>query len=446
MPWIPRSACLFCLAPLALASDRNVTTAFDRQAGWNESTDHLRIMILMDPSPITYLSGQSMRFRILLRHLVDVHPNDQIHLVTAEQVHPNPPTSCLDEKIPIHYTWGFRLPQYRSLTVSLDLTAKVWRLCRKYKFDIIHVTSPGLYLFPAILVSRFYGIPLLMSYHTHIPVYVRTYLPVPWNTVAEWILWRLLKWIHSFADLTVVTSPQIATDLKDHGIHHTQLWPKGVNTTHFHPQFHTVEMREKMSSGNPDDFLLVFVGRLAREKRLNDLKDILNGLLSKGIPARLCIIGDGPQWSELQEYFKGTPTTFLGSLQGEALAEAFSSGDVFVMPSDSETLGFVVMESLASGVPVVASEAGGLIDLIQDGETGFLVPTGDSDAFVEKIELLHHNLDLKKRMGERGRLFAKEWSWEASMNYLRQIAYPHAIHNSARRYGRTQPTATEVVP
>lgn len=374
-----------------------------------------------------------MRFRTLLRHLVDFYPNDQIHLVTAEQVHPNPPSSCFDNKIPIHYTWGFRLPQYKTLTVSLDLTQKVWRLCHRYKFDIIHVTSPGLFLVSAILVSRFYKIPLVMSYHTHLPVYVRTYLPSPWNILAEGILWRVLRWIHSFADLTVVTSPQMAADLEAHGIQDAELWPKGVNTTQFHPQFQTSEMKARMSDGNPNDLLLVYIGRLAREKRLTDLKAILQGLLLKGVPVRLCIVGEGPQSSALQTYFQDTPTTFLGSLEGQALSEAFSSGDIFVMPSDSETLGFVVMESLASGVPVVASRAGGLIDLIQDGDTGFLVPTGDIDAFVHKIEFLYQNWNVRNQMGFQGRIISEKWSWKTSMDYLRQTAYRQALHNFAQR-------------
>ena len=81
-----------------------------------------------------------------------------------------------------------------------------------------------------------------------------------------------------------------------------------------------------MSNGNPNDFLLVYIGRLGREKRLTDLKDILETLLSRGIPARLCLVGDGPQSSELQDLFQDTSTTFLGSLQGTALSEALPAG------------------------------------------------------------------------------------------------------------------------
>lgn len=395
----------------------------------------LKIMILTDPSPITYLSGQSIRFRTLLQHLVHFYPEDQVHLVTTDKIHPNPPSSCFDDKIPIHYTWGFRLPQYKSLTVSLDVSAKVWRLCGEHKFDLIHVSSPGMYLLPAVVASRLRGIPLLMSYHTHLPVYLRTYLPYPWNAIGEWITWRLLRWAHQFADLTVVTSPQMEHALDEHGIP-SVLWPKGVNTTQFHPQFKSQEMRHQMSQGNPDDFLVVYIGRLAREKRLTHLRSILEGLLANGIPTRLCIVGHGPEALDLQKYFQDTPTYFLGGLEGLALSSAFASGDVFIMPSDSETLGFVVMESMASGVPVVASKAGGLIDLVDDGGTGYLVPADDTDAFVEKIAWLYQNPTVRNQMAVQGRHAAEQWSWEASMEYLRQTSYLQAKGNVSQRFGK----------
>ena len=152
------------------------------------------------------------------------------------------------------------------------------------------------------------------------------------------------------------------------------------------------------------------------------------------IPTRLCIVGSGPQDEELRDYFQGTPTIFLGRMDGLELSQAFASGDIFVMPSDSETLGFVVLESMASGVPCVAAKAGGLIDLIQDGSTGFLVPPGDIDAFCQSIQKLHQTPDLYQSMLQAGRLETEEWSWEASMEQVRSIIYPLALQNFSNRW------------
>jgi sulfoquinovosyltransferase len=397
------------------------------------STRPLKILVLTEPSPITYMSGQSLRFYTLLQHLAEEYPMDQVHLITVEKVHPNPPSLCCGGKIPIHYTWGWRPPQYKSLTLSTGISAKAWKFCRTDRPDLLHVSSPGLLLLTAIFTSRVQGIPLVMSYHTHLPVYVRTYMPAPINIMLEWMVWNALRMVHSLADLTVVTSKQMANELTAHGIQNVRIWPKGVNTTKFHPKYKSEDMRYKMSNGNRDDLLLVYIGRLAKEKRLKDIKLILKGLLSKGIPTRLCIVGHGPQEEELKAHFQDTPTIFLASLEGLSLSQAFASADVFVMPSDSETLGFVVMESMASGVPVVACKAGGLMDLIQDGQTGSLVNVGDADAFVDRIETLLTNPTFRKNLVQKARERTEEWSWDASMEYMRQEAYPEAILNFSRR-------------
>lgn len=84
--------------------------------------------------------------------------------------------------------------------------------------------------------------------------------------------------------------------------------------------------------------------------------------------ARLALVGTGPDAEALKDYFAGTKTVLTGTMTGEPLSQAFASADVFVMPSDSETLGFVVLESMASGVPVVGADAGGIPDLIHHGK------------------------------------------------------------------------------
>ena len=101
-----------------------------------------------------------------------------------------------------------------------------------------------------------------------------------------------------------------------------------------------------MSDGKSQELLLVYIGRLAKEKQLKHLKAVLEQLGSKKVPARLCFVGSGPEEEKLREYFAETSTTFLGRLDGMELSQAFASGDIFVMPSDSETLGFVVLEAI----------------------------------------------------------------------------------------------------
>jgi sulfoquinovosyltransferase len=159
----------------------------------------------------------------------------------------------------------------------------------------------------------------------------------------------------------------------------------------------------------------------------------LNNNNNNNNKTRLCLVGSGPEEEELREYFQGTSTTFLGRLDGLELSQAFASGDIFVMPSDSETLGFVVLESMASGVPCIAARAGGLIDLVDHGITGCLVPTGDVDAFCDEIERLRNHPDLYRRISVAGRQETERWSWYESMEQLRRNAYPQAIQNVSLR-------------
>lgn len=245
-------------------------------------------------------------------------------------------------------------------------------------------------------------------------------------------VWLLIRLVHSFADVTVVTSPQLLEDFQLHGVPRCRIWQKGIDTERFHPRFFSDEMRNRMTNGHPHDFLIVYVGRLGAEKRLKDLRAVLDHL-----PAdiRLCFVGTGPQERELRDYFADVSErcVFTGQLTGDPLSEAFASADVFCMPSDSETLGFVVLESMSSGVPVIGVKAGGVQDLIDDGETGYLVEPGDTDAFVDRVLKLQQDVNLREKMSVKGRYEMEKWSWQASMAKLRFEVYDEACENFHRR-------------
>ena len=505
-----------------------IATSIDGSSSSSSISSSLNLMILSEPSPVTYMSGQSARFRSLLEYL-SRHQNitgDSTVLVTSatnfnDEVDGDRddgnlqkkalPTSCYDDTIPIEYTWGFRLPQYPALTLGVDIQHKIWRLCRRgievdskihicdveeapanqkrqqqqqhqrhqrqrRNFDLIHVSTPGLLVLPAIVSSRMHGIPLVMSYHTHLPSYIPIYFekwPKIFQKFLTWLSWRLIIGAHKmFGHMTVVTSSQIANDFYNHGYTDNKslvVWPKGVNTTQFHPRYRDETMRRRMlglhsaesnevnvnsngrnSTSDTDGsktLLLVYIGRLGKEKRLKDLKPILEQLqkrIDESVISRkggggdsgrrrgpdsvhLCIVGSGPHEEELHQYFEGTNTTFLGSLEGMPLSQAYASADVFVMPSDTETLGFVVMEAMASSTPVVGCAAGGLLDLVHDESTGMLVPTGDINGFVEKIWMLSQDEKLYHRLAYNALEASKQWSWESSMEFMRRKVYPDVI-------------------
>jgi sulfoquinovosyltransferase len=281
----------------------------------------------------------------------------------------------------------------------------------------------------AIFYARTMSIPLVMSYHTHLPSYAINYLGfIPG---IEKLAWELLRFAHTRADLTLVTSPQIQQELLDNGIPRVDVWRKGIDTERFDPKFKDLEMRKVMSDGNPDDFLMVYVGRLGAEKRIKEVRDILERMPN----ARFAVVGKGPQKEELEKYFAGTKTVFLGQRSGDELSQAFASADVFIMPSDSETLGFVVLESMASGVPVVACNAGGIPSIITNEKDGYLVETGSIDGYVKRLQQLEDK-EFCDNLGKIARAEAERWGWEAATSVLRNVQYEKAIVNfHSRAFG-----------
>lgn len=388
-----------------------------------------KVCLMIEPTPFTHVSGYANRFKEMLKFLKKA--GDDVDILTVDAKTPSADLPKNYYGYPVRHTQGFTFPLYNQISLTVDLPEmKGARILERFRPHLIHVTSPGFLVFTAIFYARVMCVPLVMSYHTHLPVYADNYMGfVPG---ASKISWGLLRWVHSRADLTLVTSPQMKEELEANGIPRVEVWRKGIDTERFHPSFRSEGMRNKMTDGHPDDFLMVYVGRLGAEKRLKDIKAMLEKMPSN---TRLCIVGKGPQQDELHEWFKGTNTVFTGQLSGDELSQAFASADAFVMPSDSETLGFVVLESMASGVPVIGAAAGGIPDLIDDGDTGFLVEPGDTDSFVQRLGQLR-DYSLREKMGRAARAEAERWGWEAATSQLRNVQYEKAlINHHSRAFG-----------
>jgi len=387
-----------------------------------------KICLMVEPTPFTHVSGYANRFKEMLKFLSKA--GDEVEILTVDSKTPsnNLPKEFMGYGIT--HTLGFTFPLYNQISLTLDLPEmKGSAIMDRLKPDLIHVTSPGFMVLAAIFYARTMCIPLVMSYHTHLPSYAVNYL----NFIPgiEKFAWELLRFAHTRADLTLVTSPQIQKELLDNGIPRVDVWRKGIDTERFDPKFKDRRMRKVMSDNNPDDFLMVYVGRLGAEKRIKDVRDILEKMPN----ARFAVVGKGPQKEELEKYFEGTKTVFLGQRSGDELSQAFASADTFIMPSDSETLGFVVLESMASGVPVVAANAGGIPSIITSEKDGFLVEPGDIDGYVSRLKELEDE-KFRETMGKTARAEAERWGWEAATSVLRNVQYEKAMVNfHSRAFG-----------
>lgn len=288
----------------------------------------------------------------------------------------------------------------------------------------------------ALLYSRLLKKPLVYSYHTHVPEYMPRY-KLSWLVNA---MWAVIRFFHGAAHLTLATSSIMAEELAANEAAPREaiaVWKKGVCSDTFNPQFKCDAMRRRLSDGHPEAPLLLSVGRLGHEKNL----DFLKGVLERVPHARLAFVGDGPAREDLKTLFAGTPTVFMGMLHGEDLSAAYASADIFVMPSESETLGFVVLEAMASGVPVVAVRAGGIPDILtKQGQTGFLYESGDVEHAASLVQTLAQDAALRASVGSAARQEVGLWDWRAATQYLFTAQYPMAMAAAAVYYGRAVKT------
>ncbi|MFA6108616.1 MAG: glycosyltransferase family 1 protein [Candidatus Latescibacterota bacterium] len=298
---------------------------------------------------------------------------------------------------------AYPFPLYRELRLAPPWT-RIAGLVEGFEPDLVHLLNPISLGVAGLRWTRRRGLPLVASYHTDLPGYVRRY-GFGGLTGATW---ALLRHLHNQADLNLVPSRAVHRELAGHGFERLAIWAHGVDAERFHPRFRDPELRRQWTLGVPEAPVLLYVGRLAAEKRL----DLLLPVVQTFRQIRLVLVGDGPERSRLQRLFAGTPTTFTGFLQGEELARAYATADLFVFPSDTETFGNVVVEAMASGLPVVAAAAGGPLELVEDGRTGRLVPPGDPAALVRAVGELLRDPERAGELGRTGRTRAECLSWE----------------------------------
>lgn len=387
-------------------------------AAADETSRPRRIALFVEPSPFAYVSGYKNRFQNFIKHLREM--GDEVIVITT---HEGVPQEFYGAKL--IGSWSFPCPWYQKVPLSLALSPRIISEVANFKPDIIHASSPGIMVFGALIIAKLLSVPIVMSYHTHVPIYIPRY-------TFSWLvkpMWLVIRFLHRAADLTLVPSAAISRDLQDAHVtaaNRIRLWSKGVDSESFNPRYRTHEMRVRLTNGQPEKPLIIHVGRLGVEKSLDFLKRVMDRLPD----ACIAFIGDGPYKNDLEKLFSGMPVVFTGMLQGEELSQAYASGDVFVMPSESETLGLVVLESMSSGVPVVAARAGGIPDIIpedQEGKTSFLFTPGDLDDCVDKINRLLSCKEFRETMGKAARLEMEKFDWRAATRKIRNEDYNAAI-------------------
>jgi len=309
------------------------------------------------------------------------------------------------------------LPLYPELKLGLPGPA-VSEALEEFQPDLIHVVNPAVLGLGGIWLAKTNNIPLIASYHTHLPKYLEHY----GMGMLEPLLWELLKAAHNQALLNLCTSTAMVKELESKGIRKTALWQRGVDTNSFKPEYRNQTMRAKLLGNYPDTgSLLIYVGRLSAEKQIERIKPVLEKIPD----ASLALVGDGPYRNQLEKIFENTKTNFIGYLAGEELASAYASGDIFLFPSSTETLGLVLLEAMAAGCPVIGANKGGIPDIINDGINGCLydpdLEDNGEESLIAATKKILENRSQKEKMRIAARTEAEKWDWNQATIQLKNF-------------------------
>ncbi|MGC4109091.1 MAG: glycosyltransferase family 1 protein [Nocardioides sp.] len=316
------------------------------------------------------------------------------HLATggheAAVVAPTGPDSYAG--FPVLHTRGTNVPFYRDFRIGLEARGRFREVIAAFQPDVVHVASPAALGYQAVRAADDLGVPTLAVYQTDLVGFARQYGVLG----GEWAMARLTRSIHRRVDRTLAPSTASLRQLQALDVPRVALWPRGVDTTLFHPA-----RRTRARGSGP--VRIGYVGRLAAEKELHLLRSLAD------LPGtELVLVGSGPEEEWLRSLL---PTAqFRGLVLGGELAQEYADLDVFVHTGRHETYCQSAQEALASGVPVVAPNAGGPVDVVP-AAAGFLYEPGDAAGLRGYVAALVGDDELRSRMGVAARLAVEGRTW-----------------------------------
>jgi glycosyltransferase involved in cell wall biosynthesis len=304
------------------------------------------------------------------------------------------------------------MPEYPDMTLYYPPLLQMLDYCYQQHFTHIHAATPGPIGLAALAIARILKLPIYGTYHTALPQYVNQLTDDP--AMGD-IMWKYSIWYYNQMDAVYVPSRSTGEELASKGIPKAKIrfYPRGIDIQRFHPSKRNGFFSNRFHLAG-DAVKLLYVGRVSREKNLPLLVDIFKELINKDTGFHLIIVGSGPYLHEMEEALEGYPVTFAGFLEGEDLAQAYASSDIFIFPSTTDTFGNVVLEAQASGLPVIVSDQGGPKENMIHEQTGFVVPADQPEGFIAALNTLIKKPNLWHDMKKNARKYVEDRSFEAA--------------------------------
>lgn len=353
------------------------------------------------------VNGVSRTLGQLVRYLTEA--GDEVQLV-----HPDYGVEPKEQGTLLVQSWP--LPFYKELHLPLPPFGRIHRRIDEFRPDLIHIATEATLGLSLLGLAKRRKIPVVSSFHTNFDQYSNHY-GVGW---AKGTIWRYLRWFHNRTLETYTPSLTTIVDLEKRGFERLVLWPRGVDSHLFRPD-RPGRARIRADLGfEPDDVVIGYVSRMAVEKNVAYLIDAFERVAAVRPKARFLLVGDGPARADLESKIGGQ-ARFVGYRSGDDLADHYAAADVFAFSSLTETFGNVILEAMASGLPVVALRAGGVGNIVQPGVNGFLLdPDQPPEQFAGTLIELVDDTALRERLAQSARGFAVGKSWDAVMDLLRQ--------------------------
>lgn len=300
---------------------------------------------------------------------------------------------------------GLTLPFYREVRLGFPQYHALKKRWQQHRPDIVQIVTEGPLGYSAMKAAKKLGIPVISDFHTNFDQYSRYYRLSGFFNLAK----RYLRHVHNQTLVTLVPTRELSQQLAANGYEKLDILDRGIDAQLFNAQRRNPQLRQALGL-KPEQLLVTLVSRIAQEKNLNLAFEAFRAIQQHIPDAQFLIVGDGPERKRLQEQYPDC--LFAGMRTGEELAEHFASGDLFLYPSTSETFGNVVLEAMASGLPVVTFDYAAAHEYIHSGKNGMAVPLDDNAAFIQAAVALAQDKQLRQQMGQAAMYTAHGLSWE----------------------------------
>jgi glycosyltransferase involved in cell wall biosynthesis len=347
-----------------------------------------------------------------INHLVQgLRKLDQYHIELVRPRQSESDTALTQSDLTEHLVGSIRLPFYKEVRLGMPHFFALRKRWKQRRPDIVQIVTEGPLGYTAMLAGKSLGIPVFSDFHTNFDQYSRHYHMKFGFCLAK----HYLRHLHNQTLRTLVPTKTLMKQLEEIGYQNLAILDRGIDADLFHPSKRSDALRESLGI-HQDQLLVVLVTRMAPEKNLDLAFAAFREIQQKVSNARFLLVGDGPDRQALEA--KHPDCIFAGMQTGEALAAHYASGDLFLYPSTSETFGNVIIEAMASGLPVLTYDYAAAHKYIQSGHNGVTVPFDDEAAFLDAAATMVKQAKYCRSLGIEARVTAQHLGWDGVVKHL----------------------------